>query len=259
MKYKKYLIKYSFEFVVIVIGISFSFWIDEWNKEKTNKILHIEDLRAVLNDLKNDSIMFNNVQKQLDYGKNKINSLLNDIDLYESNKIDYNQFSLRIINKGFLYNNDTFFMTDASFKSLISNSRINFFPEEIHTLMNKYYESVLKRVNDNNHMVDDISLKYYHDHHPFSMYYVNLLIDSGLSESEARGSDPSQIDRKLKIKFESYFNKQEIKNIYTSTYFLIRTSNLKNRIYKYDTQINMFKAQRDIISKRIRSHLCELI
>ena len=48
-------------------------------------------------------------------------------------------------------------MTDASFKSLISNSRINFFPEEIHTLMNKYYESVLKRVNDNNHMVDDIS------------------------------------------------------------------------------------------------------
>ena len=118
MKYKKYLIKYSFEFVVIVIGISFSFWIDEWNKEKTNKILHIEDLRAVLNDLKNDSIMFNNVQKQLDYGKNKINSLLNDIDLYESNKIDYDQFSLKIINKGFLYNNDTFFMTDASFKSL---------------------------------------------------------------------------------------------------------------------------------------------
>jgi hypothetical protein len=108
-------------------------------------------------------------------------------------------------------------------------------------------------------MVDDISLKYYHDHHPFSMYYVNLLIDSGLSESEARGSDPSQIDRKLKIKFESYFNKQEIKNIYTSTYFLIRTSNLKNRIYKYDTQINMFKAQRDIFSKRIRSHLRELI
>ena len=259
MKYKKYLIKYSFEFVVIVIGISFSFWIDEWNKEKTNKILHIEDLRAVLNDLKNDSIMFNNVQKQLDYGKNKINSLLNDIDLYESNKIDYDQFSLKIINKGFLYNNDTFFMTDASFKSLISNSRINFFPEEIHTLMNKYYESVLKRVNDNNHMVDDISLKYYHDYHPFSMYYLNSLIDIGLSESEARGSDPSQIDRKLKNKFKRYFNKQEIKNIYTSTYFLIRTSNLKNRIYKYDTQINIFKAQRDIISKRIRSHLREII
>lgn len=259
MKFKKHLIKYSFEFVVIVIGISFSFWIDEWNKEKTNKELHIEDLRAVLNDLKNDSIMFNNVQKQLDNGKNKINSLLNDIDLYESKKIDYHQFSLKIINKGFLYNNDTFFMTDASFKSLISNSRINFFPEEIHTLMNKYYESVLKRVNDNNHMVDDISLKYYHDYHPFSMYYVNSLIDNGLSEEEARASDPNQIDRKLKNKFERYFNKQEIKNIYTSTYFLIRTSNLKNRIYKYDTQINIFKAQRDIISKRIRSHLREII
>ena len=45
MKFKKYIIKYSFEFVVIVIGISFSFWIDEWNMNRTNKVQHLEDLR----------------------------------------------------------------------------------------------------------------------------------------------------------------------------------------------------------------------
>ncbi len=258
MKFKKYIIKYSFEFIVIVIGISFSFWIDEWNKNKTNRIQHIEDLRAVLNDLKNDSIMFDNVQNQIDKGKNKINILLNDIELYDTKKINYDEFSLRIINKGFLYNNDTFFMTNASFKSLISNSRINFFPEEIHTLMNKYYESVLKRVNDNNHMVDDITLEYYHDYHPFSMYYVNSFIDNGYSESDARGAESFQIDKKLLNKFKNYFKKPEIKKIYSSTYFLIRTSNLKNRIYKYETQINTFKSQRDVISSRIESHLQKL-
>ena len=258
MNYKKYIIKYSFEFVVIVIGISFSFWIDEWNKNKTNRIQHKEDLKAVLNDLKNDSLMFDNVQKQLNTGKIKINDLLNDIALYDSNKINYDEYSERIINKGFIYNNDTFFMTDASFKSLISNSRINFFPEEIHTVMNKYYESILKRVSDNNHMVDDITLKYYHDYHPFSMYYVNSLIDTGLSERDARASVSSQIERKLKIEFKDYFNKIEIKNIYTSTYFLIRTSNLKNRIYKYDTQINVFRKQRDLISQKILDHLINL-
>lgn len=258
MKFKKYIIKYSFEFVVIVIGISFSFWIDEWNMNRTNKVQHLEDLKAVLNDLENDSIMYSNIQNQLDAGKTKINILLKDIDLYETNLIDYDEFSSRIINKGFLYNNDTFFMTDASFKSLISNSRINFFPEEIHSLMNKYYESVLKRVNDNNHMVDDITLKYYHDYHPFTMYYVNSLIDIGMSEKDARASLPSQIDKKLKSKYKNYFNKPEIKTIYTSTFFLIRTSNLKNRIYKYDTQINTFRRQRDIISNRIRLHLNEI-
>ena len=258
MKFKKYIIKYSFEFIVIVIGISFSFWIDEWDKNKTNRIQHIEDLRAVLNDLKNDSIMFDNVQNQINKGKNKINILLDDIELYDSKKINYDEFSSRIINKGFLYNNDTFFMTDASFKSLISNSRINFFPEEIHTLMNKYYESVLKRVNDNNHMVDDITLKYYHDYHPFSMYYVNSFINYGLSERDSRGAEPFQIDKKLNNKFKNYFKIPEIKKIYTSTSFLIRTSNLKNRIYKYETQINAFKSQRDEISSRIKSHLEKL-
>jgi len=258
MKFKKYIIKYSFEFVVIVIGISFSFWIDEWNMSRTNKVQHLEDLKAVLNDLENDSIMFSNIQNQLNAGKTKINILLKDIDLYETNSIDYDEFSSRIINKGFLYNNDTFFMTDASFKSLISNSRINFFPEEIHSLMNKYYESVLKRVNDNNHMVDDITLKYYHDYHPFTMYYVNSLIDIGMSEKDARASLPSQINEKLKFKYKNYFNKPEIKKNYTSTFFLIRTSNLKNRIYKYDTQINTFRRQRDIISNRIRLHLNEI-
>tara|TARA_B110000444_G_scaffold261516_1_gene314517 strand:+ start:7383 stop:8171 length:789 start_codon:yes stop_codon:yes gene_type:complete len=259
MKLKKYLIKYTFEFVVIVIGISASFWIDEWNINKTNRIQHIEDLKAVLNDLKNDSIMFDNVQKKLDAGKLKINELLIDIESFESKKISYLEYSSRIINKGFVYTNDTFFMTDASFKSLISNSRINFFPEEIHTIMNKYYESILKRVNDNNHMVDDITLKYYHDFHPFSMYYVNTLIDLGYSESEARASLPSQIDNKTKDRFNLYFKKSDIKEIYTSTYFLIRTSNLKNRIYKYNTQISEFKNHRDLISKRIHEHLRELV
>ena len=82
MVYKKYLIKYSFEFIVIVIGISFSFWIDEWNKNKTNKVQHVEDLKAVLNDLKNDSIMFDRVQSSLDDGKINTDRLLSHIESY---------------------------------------------------------------------------------------------------------------------------------------------------------------------------------
>ena len=59
-------------------------------------------------------------------------------------------------------------MTDATYKSLISNGRINLFPQEIHSMMNKYYEATAKRINDHNKIVDDISIKYYTYYHPFS-------------------------------------------------------------------------------------------
>ena len=45
---KKYLIKYSFEFIVIVIGISFSFWLNELSIDNQNELERIK----VLNSLK---------------------------------------------------------------------------------------------------------------------------------------------------------------------------------------------------------------
>ena len=46
----KYLFKYTLEFFVIVTGISLSFWINEWNNNRTNSSKEI----FFLNDLKND-------------------------------------------------------------------------------------------------------------------------------------------------------------------------------------------------------------
>ena len=76
MIYKKHIIKYSFEFIVIVIGISFSFWIDEWSKNNTNRIQHIEDLKAVLNDLKNDFPKLYELKKNICRGKTCYKTLL---------------------------------------------------------------------------------------------------------------------------------------------------------------------------------------
>ena len=48
MDYKrKLLIKYSLEFVVIVVGISVTFWIDEWNRNRIEQIQHVKDLSLI--------------------------------------------------------------------------------------------------------------------------------------------------------------------------------------------------------------------
>ena len=53
---KKLAIRYFLEFLVIVVGISFSFWIDEWNRNRIEKIQHIKDIESILDDLDNDSL-----------------------------------------------------------------------------------------------------------------------------------------------------------------------------------------------------------
>ena len=252
MVYKKYLIKYSFEFIVIVIGISFSFWIDEWNKNKTNKVQHVEDLKAVLNDLKNDSIMFDRVQSSLDDGKINTDRLLSHIESYNNGQISYNSYADSIIDTGFLYGYSTFFMTSATFESLLSNGRIILFPEKIHTEMNNYYEAISKRIIDNNHILDNISLDYYNNHHPFSMYYANITggYNNYSTYFETRSTNNDQL-----IRFRKYFRNKEIKKKYNSIEFLINTSNLRNRIQVYDRQIKSFRNQRDLIARSVKLYL----
>ena len=252
MVYKKYLIKYSFEFIVIVIGISFSFWIDEWNKDNTNKVQHVEDLKAVLNDLKNDSIMFDRVQSSLDDGKINTDRLLSHIESYNNGQISYNSYADSIIDTGFLYGYSTFFMTSATFESLISNGRIILFPEKIHTEMNNYYEAISKRIIDNNHILDNISLDYYNNHHPFSMYYANITggYNNYSTYFETRSTNNDQL-----IRFRKYFRNKEIKKKYNSIEFLINTSNLRNRIQVYDRQIKSFRNQRDLIARSVKLYL----
>ena len=43
----KLLVKYSLEFIVIVVGISFTFWIDEWNRNRLEDIQHIKDINSI--------------------------------------------------------------------------------------------------------------------------------------------------------------------------------------------------------------------
>ena len=64
---KKYIIKYTFEFLVIVMGISVSFWLNNWN----------------------ESVKENNIQKNL------LNLLIIDIE----NKVEENKNDIGVINR----------------------------------------------------------------------------------------------------------------------------------------------------------------
>jgi len=262
MDYKrKLLIKYSLEFVVIVVGISVTFWIDEWNRNRIEQIQHVKDIESIIDDLDNDSLIINRVNQSLDTGRLRTDRLINLIELKLDNKIGYNSYYKKIINIGYLWSYQTFFMTDATYKSLISNGRINLFPQDIHSMMNKYYEATAKRINDHNKIVDEIAIKYYTYYHPFSTLFTNENFNNNLFPDVRLGVSGRGLNfssESLK-KFDNFFKNNDIKKLYTGIDFYSNTINMNNRVGNYSRRIFELDTERLELSKAIHIYLETLV
>ena len=125
---KKYIIKYSFEFIVIVLGVTASFWLSELSIENQNdqeRIKVLTSLQMEINEIRN-------------YCDERKQSWQTDINLLDV----------------FLYPNSEFFNVNSILKMTTSKSRIEqilliyrvFYPP-----MNRYYSIInsgdLKYVN----------------------------------------------------------------------------------------------------------------
>ena len=235
---KKYLVKYSLEFLVIVMGISVSFWVNEWNNDRLNFTSHERDIKSLISDLKNDSIKYELVLKDLIDGEKSTKKIAKLSESLISNKISYNYFTNEIIKIGVPYNYQTFFMTDGNYKSLQADNKINLFSAGLQKIINNYYEFISKRIFDNNHLVDNTTINYYNNVHTFSVYYsVNK-------------------DDYEKVKsFKNYFINDLMKKKYSDINFLNETNNLLERILIYKRQISNFSIQRDELALALENYL----
>ena len=235
---KKYLLKYSLEFLVIVMGISVSFWVNEWNNDRLNFTSHERDIKSLISDLKNDSIKYELVLKDLIDGEKSTKKIAKLSESLISNKISYNYFTNEIIKIGVPYNYQTFFMTDGNYKSLQADNKINLFSAGLQKIINNYYEFISKRIFDNNHLVDNTTINYYNNVHTFSVYYsVNK-------------------DDYEKVKsFKNYFINDLMKTKYSDINFLNETNNLLERILIYKRQISNFSNQRDELALALENYL----
>ena len=77
----KLLVKYSLEFIVIVVGISVTFWIDEWNRNRLEDIQHIKDINSIIDDLDFDSLTIDRVNSSLEVGDIKTRRIIELIEI----------------------------------------------------------------------------------------------------------------------------------------------------------------------------------
>jgi hypothetical protein len=86
-KFKDLLIQYLFEIIVIFVGISISFWFDEWRDNRKDREMERKHLIDLKNNLKQDISI---ITQYIESGKNFINSshklatFKNDSDILDS-------------------------------------------------------------------------------------------------------------------------------------------------------------------------------
>lgn len=226
-------IRFSLEFVVVVLGISVSFWVNEWSEEQEAIRQRTTDAFELLDDLHIDGTRIDRVLGAIQQGKVNTSRIMRNHRLMREGVLDYAAFADSLYTIGYAYRPATFFMNDGTYKSLINNARLQGFSSDHQRDIKGYYEYVFKRVDDHNELVDDIGFNYPIDHHPMTL----------LTEEDYYGESNGKelCERSTAIE---YLMIPEVRRSYEDIRFYNATIALRNRVFVHENQIALFNDMR---------------
>ena len=172
---KKYLIKYSLEFLVIVMGISVSFWLYNYQESIDNAEKEIQ----VCNDLLNSvSSLYDEIEDRTLAFKFDLDIIENLLGLSDFNKYNYDYLMVAVIDwRGFDPNQETYstLKEEGSLKYISS--------KELKVNLEKFYGSeggyIISNMEDDIIMQREI-LKYLNYNHPILVLRNNEYNDESL-------------------------------------------------------------------------------
>ena len=172
---KKYLIKYSLELLVIVMGISVSFWLSNYQESIDNAEKEIQ----VCNDLFNSvSSLYDEIEDRTLAFKFDLDIIENLLGLSDFNKYNYDDLMVAVIDwRGFDPNQETYstLKEEGSLKYISS--------KELKVNLEKFYGSeggyIISNMEDDIIMQREI-LKYLNYNHPILVLRNNEYNDESL-------------------------------------------------------------------------------
>lgn len=188
---KKYLIKYTLEFIVIVTGISLSFWINEWDNNRMNSDKELYFLNGLKSDLEKQLNSLNNYNEfsnqTIDYGV----SILEDYSIFETlSKTD----SLNIKLSRLMYSR-SYPEINTTFNELKSTGQFNLFKEKLlASKVIKYYQD---SENYKNRLNKNIDIVYYNE--IFPIIKSSIIIDPNNFGYENKKINMLGIEKSLNI------------------------------------------------------------
>ena len=238
-------LRYSLEFVVVVLGITASFWLNEWSELQNDLQHQVKDAQDLLQDLESDAARLAEVGDAADVGREKTLRILQNHNRLTEADMTYVAFVDSMVNIGFPYSYITFFMNDGTYKTLLNNGRLQNFPTDLEESIKEYYEYVSKRASDNNAMIDKLSLNYFVEHHPMCM----------VKGDEFSMGAEGGLDWPASARF--VMNLSNMKGHYKSDDFYVQTMVYRNRIVFHKTLIQRYETIRSKVESELRAYLAE--
>ena len=239
---------YVFDFLVVVLGVTVSFGLDSWRTDRQQAQLHAQDIRSLLEDLERDQERIQEVEEHIKLGQESFDKILRITNKHRRGEMEYADFAAQLMELGTPYVYLTFYMNNSTYKSLLSNGRLQLFPESISKKLRDYYEYVSKRVEDNNDIVDQVTLRYYNEDHPWVNYKqgVETMLEIGVAEKVAENAAEDM---------EDYFHTPGVREHYSQLSFLHGTLSVHNQaIGIHSMQVEIYTRLRDELEDIIKRY-----
>lgn len=237
---KKYL-KYLIELIVIVVGITLSFMVDEWREERQNREKVISALKIIQQNLVQDSIQ---IERHIDSRENEEKGL--DLLLDAKGLVDD---SVKHINYKLLVRGSYFFnRKQVGYENLVDLELIEFNNIEMLNLLETYYN------------IDFNLTSVEYDRMMFKITdFAHNNIESLHELKEIRkvnfmGKNKDVAKKMLSELFEKQPNmSKEFNQFFTSSYVLNMTLERLMLVYQYKHHLNFFKVR----NRELRKHIAE--
>ncbi len=142
---------YSFELIVIVSGITLSFFLNEWRQERRGNEAMRMDLLAIQRNLESDHAEVIDLLERHTKGVKALEDLL----AYAEGEGDPSGFSQAVVD---MMNTGVSFFPDVGARNaMVASGNIRWLRDPaLATALSDYYDHLVPRVQDNNRLIDDM-------------------------------------------------------------------------------------------------------
>ena len=142
---------YAFELIVIVSGITLSFFLNEWRQERRGSEAMRMDLMAIQRNLEADH---EEIVDLLERHKKGVKAL-EDLLAYAEGEGDPSRFSQTVVD--FMNTGVSFFPDVGARKAMVASGNIRWLQDPaLSTALSEYYDHLVPRVLDNNLLMDKL-------------------------------------------------------------------------------------------------------
>lgn len=168
--------EYFTEFLMLFLAVTFGFFAENYREAGLERESMKENYIALLLDLEQDrkriKIIFDSTTKY-EYRFLELKYVLFQ---YHSGEIGWEQLKNKYMTIGTMPNYSTLFINNMTFKNMQSSglvSGIN--DQDLKSQLSYYYEVIFKRLEDNNHIFDNLGVEFNNKHRPNTNLYEAIM------------------------------------------------------------------------------------